>query len=219
MYKKSDRDFSSGSFKIHFCIWLGVLVLMSVIAILLWLAPIQRYETTDIGDYGKYTGNFNNETPRSFITTFFPEEIRDIFTHVVYSYRAEKLDTFAFEAYLEFTIEDPAEFHRYIDELGADKEWQPFAFDSGYMEHSVSNELVLGDPSKDEKAQQVYYIEEAMIGKILYSEKDNTIIYVAIGVYDGGGARTDYLSVFFERFGIDPQAYEKTADSPYVSKT
>ena len=54
------------------------------------------------------------------------------------------------------------------------------------------------DPSSIFYRQIVY----AKIRKILYSPKDQTIIYVAMGVYDGGGIGTNYFNVFLNVFKL-----------------
>lgn len=160
-----------------------------------------RYTTTDLNDYGKYEGNYDNKSVKKFVTSFFPEEIDEDFTDVKYSYRARKGDSYAFEAYLEFIIEDASAFESYIsDKTGGNA--VDFEYDSDFKEYVVSDNFELVD-FDDESA----CISYAKIGKILYSEKEQRIIYVALGVYDGGFAETDYLCVYFNRFGIDPLEY------------
>lgn len=82
----------------------------------------------------------------------------------------------------------------------------------GYKEYSIENVLELDIDAVDDPSSIFYrQILYAKIGKILYSPEEQRIIYVAIGVYDGGGIGTNYLNVFFERFQIDPIEYEQTA--------
>lgn len=195
-------------------IQITVLVILFVAMFILVSKPIEDYyyETTDVANYGDYIGNADNSFPQDFINSFFPEKIRDSFSDVIYSYRAEDFDAYGFEAYLEFTINDAAEFDRYITSIAAEEDWRVFQFDDNYMEYIISDEITLHPRSQDETYN---HIEEAEIGKILYSEAEQRIIYIALGVYDGGGVTTEFLSVFFERFDIDPLLYEQTADASH----
>ena len=180
-----------------------------------WFART-HYRTTDIADYGKYVGNFDNKFAKEVISAFFPAKIEDSFTDVRYVYSAVKVDSAAFEAYLEFVIEDPEAFSAYIQQVTNDDNIHPFHYDDSYMEYTISNLLTLGDERTfesdfaDYKAGTDFYrIQVAKIQKILYSPAEQRIIYVAIGVYDGGGTGTYFLSTFFDRFGIDPKEYEE----------
>lgn len=177
------------------------------------------YVTTDPADYRKIVGNNDNEFPAEFIASFFPEEISPDFSNVTYSYRAENGDTYGFEAYLEFTVDDPEAFQKHISEIAPLDEWQEFRFDSGYMEYVVSDVFVIHSVKSEATSSglPVCAIQAAQIGRVLYSTEQNRIIYVALGVYDGGGVDTTFLCRFFERFHIDPTEYEKYADSPYVN--
>ena len=190
---------------------LPILVFVSVGALVLFAAskPIESfyYETTSIADYGDYIGNNDNGFAWKYISSFFPQEIQDNFTDITYSYRAEDFDVYGFEAYLEFTIEDQAEFIQHIEAIAAADQWYPFAFDPTYMEYSIADELELSTHWEDGREYEYPHIMEAEIGKILYSSAEQKIIYIAIGVYDGGGVTTEFLSVFFERFNIDPELY------------
>ena len=67
--------------------------------------------TTDINKYGKY----DNCVIESEIN-FFPELNKDIMSNFKYSYDADCFIDCAHEIYLEFTIEDEAEFTNFINE-------------------------------------------------------------------------------------------------------
>ena len=166
--------------------------------------PPRQHCTTDIEDYGKYVGNYDNDSVEAFITSFFPEKIEDDFANVKYSYRAQKGDAYAYEAYLEFQIEDEEEFESYILMKTGGKAVE-FSYDSDFKEYVISDILDL----QTEEGEKTYNIGGAKIGKILYSEKDHRIIYVAIGVYDGGLAKTSFLCEYFNRFNIDPLKYKE----------
>ena len=204
----------SAYFLIRFGKILPAIVLLFIGLIILAYIPNRYTETTDIADYGTYTGTYNDGFTRAYIDSFFPESISDSFTNIKYSYKAKKFDTYAFEAYLEFSIDDVAEFSNLIQSIAPNAEWKPFAFDESFMEYNIENVFIIHDPEEFEESPD-HPIEYAKIRKILYSAKTQTIIYIAIGVYDGGGVGTDYLCVFFNRFGIDPVEYKQTADSSY----
>lgn len=178
---------------------LGFVFISIVFLLIRDAAYTQQYSTTNVSDYGKYVGNYDNDFPEEFINSFFPEKIDKNFSDVKYSYRAQKGDTYAFEAYLEFKIENKAEFQSYVSEKTGNSAVK-FKYNSDFKEYVVFDEFQLvGEESKS--------IRGAKIGKILYSEKDQRIIYVAIGVYDGGMVTTDFLCKYFERFDIDPTKY------------
>ena len=60
-------------------------------------------------------------------------------------------------------------------------------------------------------------IDNAKIGAVLFSDAEQRIIFFALGAYDGGGTSTDELNYFFDRFGINPWAYEKRDTPGYTS--
>ena len=167
----------------------------------------RQYITTELSDYGKYTGNYDNEFPQEFITSFFPNTIENSFSDIKFEYRAQKKDTYAFEAYLEFRIEDPAEFQAFIDEH-VGKNVSDFSYDTNFKEYVIADELglVVLD-QKTSNADGFYHIQCAKIGKILYSEITQQIICIALGVYDGGVVTTDFLCNYFDRFDIEPYHY------------
>ena len=209
--ESSHNKWRIGCLLIGFVIIIPILVLVSGGALMLYAVtkPMDSYyyETTNIADYGSYIGNNDNGFALQFISSFFPQEILDDFTDITYSYRAEDFDVYGFEAYLEFTIEDKSEFIRHVESIADADAWHPFVFDEGYMEYSLVDELELSTHRDDGSAYEYPHIMEAEIGKIFYSPQEQKIIYVAIGVYDGGGVTTEFLSVYFERFDIDPKLY------------
>lgn len=186
------------------CIFLALLLACGV-AIFYATRPDSYFihETTDIAQYGTYTGTGHNDYVHDYIHSFFPDTIDDSFSDVTYSYCAKSIDQCAFEAYLEFVIEDPDLFAQHIAQVG-DVEWEPFAFDSRYMEYTLSEKMDLFHTSASEDGKLFYWIESAKMGKILYEPHEQRIIYVALGVFDGGGTNTQDLHVFFDRFNIDP---------------
>ena len=180
------------------------------------LVENSQYETTSIEDYGDYKGNFNNKTVKKFITLFFPQEIKPIYENINYIYRAEKFDTYAFEAWLEFEIRDEDAFQTYVDTVTKGERLQAFAYDNTYSEYVIAESFELHpNAQNDEDPSDGYSIQYAMIGKILINDEKNEIIYVALGVYDGGGVRTDYLREYFTRFNIDPLQYDQGSEAEF----
>lgn len=187
-----------------------------IIGIIVYAFNIEFTETTNLADYGIYNGTYNDEFTQAYVESIFPEEISPSFSNVKYSYKAKRFDAYAFEAYLEVTVEDSAEFANIIREIAPEEKWEPFLFDESFMEYNIENDFEIHYRSLEEStAEQGFAIQQAKIRKILYSSETQTIIYFALGVYDGGGVGTDFLCVFFDRFSIDPAEYEALAVSPY----
>lgn len=193
-----------------------IIVLFSVLVVclgliaLIWSVAPRQYVTTDLADYGNYIGNYDNQSVQKFITSFFPKEIQKKFTNITYSYRAQKNDTYAFEAYLEFTIEDAHEYEEFITQNTSGLEKKSFPYDDSYTEYVIFDEFYpIGylDDNDDQEDDLDIHIRYAKIGKILCSNEDQKIIYIALGVYDGGIVTTDFLSVYFNRFNINPKEY------------
>lgn len=154
------------------------------------------YETDALSDYGRIEGNYLNDGPAEFIHSFFPEVLDDRFCDVRYHYKAVKIDQSACEAWLEFTIDDPAAFAAFLAECAQDHAFVPFL--DGWMELPVTSELELLE-TKDGMN-----IEYAEMGKVLYRESDRRIIFWGLYVFDGGGTGLHDLEQFFTYFGIDP---------------
>lgn len=162
------------------------------------------YETNSINDYGTIVGNYNNEKPKAFISSFFPEKLKDEFSNVIYHYKSQKGDTYAYEMYLEFVIEDKQVYEDYLTEIVGNTERGSFYYDSNYKVYIISNQLQLAANYSADAPP----IDYAKIGLILFSKQEQRLIFVALGVYDGGGTTTDELNYFFKRFNIDPLNYK-----------
>ena len=109
---------------------------------------------------------------------------------------------------MEFRIEDPDDYQSFISN-NVGKSVTEFKYDTNFKEYMISDVLSLSSlssSSKEDKALSIHYAE---IGKILYSDETQQIIFVAIGVYDGGFVKTDFLCEYFNRFDIDPSNYLK----------
>lgn len=170
----------------------------------------EQYITTDVADYGEYIGNIDNKRAENFITAFFPEQIEDYFSEVQYSYRAEEGDTCAFEAYLEFVIEEPEQYKTFVEEHTSELNGKEFSYAPEFIEYVHCDTFCISSIIEEtQEEKQDVSIRRAEIGKILCCDEEQRIIFVALGVYDGGGANTEFLKVYFERFDIKPQEYER----------
>lgn len=195
-----------------FAILLAIILAFSS-CIYLLTRPAPVYETNDIANYGIIKGNYDNERPKAFVFSFFPKKIEEYFSDVTYHYKAKKGDTFAYEMYLEFVIQDMEKYNSFVSDVTGDGVCEPFYFDSSYQAYYISNYFSLGRSSVD----NLPYIDNAKVGVVLFSEEEQRIIFVALGMFDGGGARPEELNCFFDKFGIDPQEYEKRATPGYSS--
>lgn len=157
---------------------------------------------TEVEQYGKIIGNYDNGTPTEFIESFFPPQIKDTYSDITYRYKVVRGDTYAYEAYLEFQISDTAEFFAALEAFVNQNNVTVFPYDNSFMEYTIEDELQLSIRSTQERTCSIQY---ANFGKILYSIDDQRFVFVAIGMLDGGGADTTQLGFFFSRFNIDPR--------------
>lgn len=206
------------------CVVIAVLIIALLISgffyVLLRPAPV--FETNDIADYGVVKGNYNNKKPKEFVFSFFPKTIEDYFFDVSYHYKAIKGDTYAYEMYLEFVIQDTQTYRTFIADVIGNNATEPFYFDPDYQVYYVSNDLFLSfslaidnksePPVMKEDKSKPPVIEDAEIGAVLFSDAEQRVIFFALGVYDGGGTSTEELNYFFNKFGIDPWVYEGKAN-------
>ena len=183
-------------------------LVLLILGILVWSVLPRQYTTNDIEKYGKFTGNYDNDFPREFTTSFFPEQIEDFFSEVTYSYRAQKNDTYAFEVYLEYVIEDADVFESFVKEKTVGLASKAFSYDASFVEYTVADVFEGTIWQEESDMSPDVSIDYAKIGKILCSKEEQRIIFVALGVYDGGMASSDFLTVYFNRFGIDARNYE-----------
>ncbi len=198
------------------CLGIIVLVIILLFSSCMYMLhrPAPVYETNDIADYGVVKGNYDNEGPQKFVSSFFPEKIEEYFSDVTYHYKAKKLDTYAFEMYLEFVIQDTEKYSDFIANTIGDNICEPFYFDPSYQAYYVANLLHLGS----NYGENEFFIGNAKVGLVLFSEVEQRVIFYVLGMYDGGGATTGGLNYFFDKFAIDPKEYEKQTDMRFVDR-
>ena len=175
------------------------------------------YQTSSVDDYGQFPGQ-SEKYMTEYIGRFFPNELSDDFTEVTYCFTRSDIDTYSFEAYLEFTISDSEAFREHVANAVTGLEENIFSFDETFREYVLSSPenpsylcdcILLGDHYSDEDTgEMLYYIEFADISKILVNYEEQRVIYVALALHDGGGTDTGLLGTFFRRFGISPKDYE-----------
>lgn len=167
------------------------------------------YATTDIANYGKYIGNRDDKTPTQYIDSFFPSQIESFFSDTNYSYKAKRRDTYACEAYLEFTIPDPQFFDSYyyqaVSQHGTP---EVFPFDNDFEIWTIDNELLLSETAERQNTDRNNWrIIRAKQGLILCDKSSSRFIYSALLVWDGGMNSTADFNRFFSRFNINPIVY------------
>lgn len=200
---------------------LSIILILTALALCFLLYFVTRpveYATNDPADYGSYITIYGNtaSVAEKCITQFFPAELSDNFQDISYSYRSSTVDRVAFEAFLEFTIEDNLRFQEYVATVTEGITGEDFYFDQAFREFVIispepkfyHDSLWLGDLFTNSDGESYYPINHGWISKILVNDDENRIIYISLGVHDGGGTGTDFLNVFFTRFGIDPKEYE-----------
>lgn len=179
-----------------------------------------HYETCSLEDYGVYQGK-SEEYMSDYINRFFPEKILDDYQDVRFVFRSANIDTYSFEAYLEFTFDSADAFNAHV--LDATEGMIPgtFAFDEDFQEYVVYNSdtgyihdhIQLNREYLEEDGTVSYQIGSARIAKILVNPDENRVIYIALALHDGGGTDTSFLRSYFERFDIDPKEYELYTES------
>ena len=196
------------------CLSVALVVIALVVSVLCYFLfrPAPVYETNDIADYGVVKGNYDNDTPKEFISSFFPKKIESYFSDVTYHYKAKEGDTYAYEMQLEFVIKDTDKYTAFLSDVIGDAVCEPFYFAPDFQAHYISDELELGECREDYR----FYISGAKIGLVLFSEEERRFVFVALGMYDGGGANVEELGFFFDRFGIDPEEYARRAEHGYI---
>lgn len=181
-----------------------------------WNEPID-YITSDPEEYGNYPGVLE-QYQQEYMGRFFPEAIDPEFADIQYHFSSRTVDTYGFEAYLEFTFSDTDAMEAYLSRHTADMTRGTFYFDEAFQEYVLTNadtgyqydHITLNPtPHADTDGQTYYYINHADIAKILVNPQQMRVIYVVIAVFDGGGTDTNLLNTFFTRFQIDPKAYEQ----------
>lgn len=214
-YQPNEYEYSSGRTNQHILSRIALIFLACVLVAVIWKAN-QPVVYSDVSQYGHYTGTASNAFVREYINSFFPEQIEEYFSDVKYVYKAAGRSNYDFEAYLEFSISDTTMFNRYVGEIAVEDSWETFPFHSDYQVYWIENGLDVRKSSiPDQGGENDYLIERARIRVILCNTEDQTMIFWALGVYDGGGVGTDFLNTFFDHFEIDALVYEQTADSPH----
>ena len=187
---------------------IAIIVLMAAlfVGILLFDKP-KQYATSDINNYGRYIGNADNRFASEYICAFFPEIIESSFTDVTYSYRAQNWGNYAYEAYLEFVIEDEKAFYEFISANTSGLECKEFSYDPDFVEYTLDDMLDIGIINGEDDQNRKISIHNARIEKILCNAEEHRIIFVAMAMRDAWQAYSDFFCCYFDRFNIDPTRY------------
>ena len=190
------------------CVAIGALSIVIFVATLLIPVNPRQYSTSNVNDYGHYSGNKDNQFASEYIGAFFPEVIDERFTDVTYLYRAQNYANYAFEAYLEFVIEDEEIYKEFVHAKTSGLEGKTFSYDPSFVEYTLTDTLEIFILDSKGNENNKVEIRDAQIGKILCRAEDHRVIFVAMAMRDAWGAYTDFFCVFFNRFEIDPTKYE-----------
>jgi len=174
----------------------AVIILILIIA--MFVESKMDYKTNNLEDYGEIVGNIDNNEPQEFVFSFFPAEIEEYFSQPKYHYKAVKGNTYAYEAWLEFVIEDKAQFDAYVSSLPEAQKITSFTPAPSYTDYTYGDYLRFSQGADGE-----YRLHAARMGKILVSESEQHIIYFATGV-SGGDVPMEDLGYYWENFSIHP---------------
>ena len=148
-----------------------------------------KSHTTDINHYGIYDSEY-------ITIDHFPENITDDMTPVYYSYYYDNSWDYCYELYLEVKITDNT-----YEKLKAQYEnnLKNCFFASDYNEYIISDY-----PHNYINEDGSCYMNSPDIRKIIFNDKDKTIIYVSICGLDPFYYENSY---YFKRFNLDPIEY------------
>lgn len=229
---KKDSSMSIGlKCVVGFLSWIFIrkaifMVFMVLIYLVVAFSPDEpdHYMTTDLAEYGICSGNEDNKTPQKQMDAFFPGQLEPYFEDIAYTYSAKNVDSYGFEAYLEFTIRDSEQFAAYLNDTLPQTDAVEFPFGEGFQVYILENALELGtvpetrqpqiSAEKAHAAPLVQPVEDrpwisigyAKVSLILVSREEQRVIYSAMGVGNEGVAGTTELDRLLTRFDIDPLA-------------
>ena len=194
-----------------------VLLLFSGIQLLLVLALNddknydEIYSTESIEDYGIYEGRYDTEAVAEHISSLFPSEIEESFSDVQYSFCAsESPEDYAYEAYLEFVIEDDEEFENFRQRVVGDLPSSVFEYDESFIQYTQCKNMSIsafhGDGGVNYPPHDIL-IGSTQIGIILVSSDSNRFIFWQLRAEANTFYTCDMTTRFFTRFNINPMEY------------
>ena len=202
-----------------------LLLIISGILIIILLTGCE-YEVTEynsLDDYGIITGNYDNKPAEEVFAELFPEAIPESFADPVYHYKAEKCaDSTAYEIALEFSMDDPDDFEKYVESVSSEGELLVFPYDNEYLYYPISSQsFILNSDNSTKPCSECdgkpehYHIASARIAMLIVQPEIRNVILFGMGVADGGGVSTYDLNWIFSRFNIAPIEFAR--DHPYIS--
>ncbi|MBQ4510190.1 MAG: DUF3267 domain-containing protein [Clostridia bacterium] len=147
--------------------------------------------TTDVNNYGVY------DYPEYMADDYFPEKITDSMTPICYSYYLDGFFDVVYELYLEVQMTE-TEYEKYKSQY--ENELKDFFFASEYSEYVISDETSMYTTYSFEEN----YMDSPDIRKILFNDKDDTVIFISIYGLDPFYYENSY---YFKRFNLDPMEY------------
>ena len=175
--------------------------------------PMDRYSIDSIDEYGIFEGNYDTGAVEEQFFNLFPSKIEENFSDVTYSFRAigwfDPKGHYAYEAYLEFKVENREDFLNLVSKYTYGAEAKEFYYDNTYTEYSFADDLKIfvtgrSEDGKYRPSDVCFDIAKCM--KVLVSENEQKIIFWALRVC-GFSISYDFANVFFYRFQIDPFEY------------
>ena len=184
-----------------------LLIAIIVIALETGFERGAQYITTDIENYGKIVGNFNNSLAAESIFSFFPKKLEPNFKNVEYYYSAIDSGACCYEAYLEFTIEDETEFNSFVSSVVDKEKAISFFCNDDYKEYTIANGFGFQYERKSiiDSKDMGYVLSSVCtdLKKILYSESTQKIVFVSVEMGMDAFAYTSELNYFTDKFNVD----------------
>jgi hypothetical protein len=155
------------------------------------ISDVKQYQTTHQAKYYK-----ENIAKHSMLV--MPKEIEDFFIVEKYCLLYQKWEG-NHEEYLEIRIEDEGKYNEYIGSIIGNKVTEEFFYDKTYQEYVINDKITL-----DIEKQGYLYCAE--VQKILFSEKENRIVFYSMFIYPNGPVNPSQF-YYFERFDIQVDTY------------
>ena len=158
------------------------------------------YQTSDLSLYNAYP-KFYEKNIAELTDLLFPNEIEDYFKNPIYSFRLDKLDG-AFEEWLEFRIEDTDQYLKYKEDILLENKTEPFKYDASFEAWTLEDTIYTGGDNEE-------YLELATILKVLFHDKSQTVIYIALRIEGPMLYHSPAEFIYFQRFSIDISNYPR----------
>lgn len=186
---------SSATMKKFYKTKLAIIILLALLGLPLTLISAMqssfdaKSHTTDVNNYGIYDSEY-------MMIEHFPENITDNMTPIYYSYYYDNSWDYCYELYLEVEITDN-EYENFKTQY--EDGLKNCFFASDYKEY-----VFFDNPQNYINEDGSYYMNSPNIRKIIFNDKDKTVIFVSICGIDPFYYENSY---YFKRFNINPIEY------------